>query len=1311
MVTKLSVRLVGALVVMIVTSLAVLQVPWVQSRIARSLAAALSEPGALEVRIKGMGGFLPFSIRVDELTCADSEGRWLTVSALRLDTIPSELWRGRIVLSLARAETLKLARFPLDDDTDEPKHMPAFLRALLVGELEVLDLRVGSGLLSPLRVDGDATDWDQVSWSPSAQVRAHGRYYFHSRSLNGEINLALGEIDGRLLGLALGLDEATVSAARLDVGVGGTLRRPRIRARLALDTLRLPVVSAEGIDAVLEAEPEPSEGVSSLGLTLTVETRGVIGSDEGWRGLLGDAPRLEARAVFEPRADRLVLHSARLSTGAAALAVHGRVENRHDLVLQAEAELTDLSVLGGLVSQQIEGRGELRASVEADLSSGVVNADATVALRDVYARAPILRALLGDRARAVGRVVRTATGELSIEGVELAAVGGEASGRARFNPDGQMVSAVVVAKIGDVSELAAAAGSDATGDLAVTATLEGPRDDLDIDVAVVTKALAIADSAAVSGRVGISAHRSLEAVVGDVSGLLFGGSTQASGHADFRWASEPGLELSNMRVDASGAHMSGALSVSLRDRLVAGELHASVPDLSLLAPVARFALAGSATLDAVLGVVDGRQMIDVSVVGEDIVAEPQTGTRVELARAQCDLRVSDALGEPVSRLNIQTSGGRLGDVSIDRASLEVSQGDRVWKVTGEVTGEYFDPFEIATSCLYESTDGGWRVVVEGLDGSVANARVALESATTITSDTDRVAIEGLDLAVAGGRISGDWDELSQPRPQGLIRIANIPLDIIRYFQPTLDVRGRVSGELKAQDRESSSSADVALASLWLDATELEVFRSQRGEATPLEARLELERYDTRLVARVKVDTGVGEGMALRASVPLLDVAGAHSIVVDRHGEIAARVEGQAELAGLLVLGEDAVSGELSVDLALSGTLDDPRLHGSTRVAAGRYASAVTGVAYRDIDLSASADGLRLRLDSLSASDGRKGRLRASGDLDLSADLSSPHYRLAVELNEVRIAKLDELEVRAGGALEMVGGGGVPKVSGRLDLAKAEVALPERLPPEIVTLEVVETNQLYKRSSRLGGSETSSPMPIELDVRVVADGRVFIRSRDFDSEWKGDVVVGGTTASPVLTGGLTLIRGDLDALGIRLKATRGRVGFSASDKIDPSVDVVAESSGNGITGRVVVSGRASNPVFSLESDPPLPPDEIASRLLFGDSPGQLSPAQSLQLAQALARLSGRGGADPLGWIRRTAGLDLLQINSGEEGADTSVVSLGKYIKRGVFVSINQGFASQSSTAHVAVDVTERIKVESEIGTNSTGSIGVTWGWDY
>ena len=92
---------------------------------------------------------------------------------------------------------------------------------------------------------------------------------------------------------------------------------------------------------------------------------------------------------------------------------------------------------------------------------------------------------------------------------------------------------------------------------------------------------------------------------------------------------------------------------------------------------------------------------------------------------------------------------------------------------------------------------------------------------------------------------------------------------------------------------------------------------------------------------------------------------------------------------------DALGGRLDMDMTLAGTLAAPRFAGDAHLAGGSYASADAGTVLREVNAVIAGDDARIRLQSLTAGDGDKGRLSASGTVTL---LGAESARLRGELN-------------------------------------------------------------------------------------------------------------------------------------------------------------------------------------------------------------------------------------------------------------------------------------------------------------------------
>ena len=89
------------------------------------------------------------------------------------------------------------------------------------------------------------------------------------------------------------------------------------------------------------------------------------------------------------------------------------------------------------------------------------------------------------------------------------------------------------------------------------------------------------------------------------------------------------------------------------------------------------------------------------------------------------------------------------------------------------------------------------------------------------------------------------------------------------------------------------------------------------------------------------------------------------------------------------------------------------------------------------------------------------------------------------------------------------------------------------------------------------------------------------------------------------------------------------------------------------------------------------------------------------------LDGGGGA--LDSARGSVGLDVLRINSGEDGATS--VTVGSNVADGVFVGAKQPIGSGSASVQVEVEVFDNITIDSEFGPDVGTSIGLNWKKDF
>ncbi len=287
--------------------------------------------------------------------------------------------------------------------------------------------------------------------------------------------------------------------------------------------------------------------------------------------------------------------------------------------------------------------------------------------------------------------------------------------------------------------------------------------------------------------------------------------------------------------------------------------------------------------------------------------------------------------------------------------------------------------------------------------------------------------------------------------------------------------------------------------------------------------------------------------------------------------------------------------------------------------------------------------------------------------------------------------------------------------------------PDRLPPSVTRLDIIEINSATGQQAPPSGPPPPREpvLPVALDITVELPGQVFVRGRGLDSEWRGKLAISGTSAQPIIAGSLETVRGNFSLLGKDFKLTNGTIAFSGDAKIDPALDIQAAATTADITATVQIGGVASAPTLKLSSTPELPQDEIISRVLFGKSVGQITPAQGVQIASAAASLAG-GGPGLLDKVRSSLGLDRFDFGSGttannaagnaSSNAATSslggtTVSAGKYVAEGVYVGVDQGASTGTSKGKVEIEIAPNVSVETDVGATGGNGIGLNWKLDY
>jgi len=411
---------------------------------------------------------------------------------------------------------------------------------------------------------------------------------------------------------------------------------------------------------------------------------------------------------------------------------------------------------------------------------------------------------------------------------------------------------------------------------------------------------------------------------------------------------------------------------------------------------------------------------------------------------------------------------------------------------------------------------------------------------------------------------------------------------VRLFLPELSpyttavVSGavRVVGEL--------SDIDHLLVDATVDRLDMRLFDYALRNARPI--RLALDRHSVRVT-----------DMRIVGQDTQVDIAGIANL---HDSTINVRANGDANLAVLQGFISDLrSSGTASLSGTLEGPLENPIASGALTLKNGRIRHFALPHALENLDGPIRFDSRGVTLDGLT------GRL-AGGDVKFGGRVDKDGYRpgrFDVTMNG------RDMRLR------------FPE--GMRSLVDADLTLQGTMESAVVSGLVAVKDAVYTQAFNTGASlfdfgeepqlapAAAAPerLPVRLDIRVNAPSTLQVQNRTVRLVANADLQLRGTIEWPVLLGSAEIVRGEALYEGKRFLITRGTVDFNNPTRIEPFLDIEAETRIRvpQETYRVTlrVTGPLAQPNVSFDSDPPLGEVEILA-LIFGD----VAPGANAELAQ-------------------------------------------------------------------------------------------------
>ena len=1300
----------------------------------RLLAWGLGKASGGQILVEGLSGTLPLRPRIARLELRDADGLWLAIDEAALDIAPRALLGGTLEAESLSARTLTLARLPSDDGEDSgPWRLPLPVRLDRVA-VERLDLSGWLPGAPPLALDGRAAGRGLADLEAELTLTAPGRpdrYRLELAAADGvyRLNADLRESPGgavaalaaasgvhappelrdwRLTGSAQGPWQDIALALLLDAGplqakADGHLDLETLTATglkvaaelpaMALTPAGLPPIAWRriGLSADLDgpwSAPRgrarlESEGLAVRDWSLARLTADLDGDRARLRlggelcGLAGPRPLPPSAATVPLRivGELALAEPARparltLSHPLLDLAAHGELTARSG---EATLSLPDLAALGAMLGQRLAGRARLELSGAA-AEAPRLRAQAELAL--TQAPGPTL-ALLGPAARLTLAVQSEGRGTWRIDQARLdaAQLGATVAGLAAseslalgWTLELRDLAALAPGWSGPVRAHGGLAGRAASPELLGALDLEpswsGPG----------------SRTAPLAGRLAgrFAAQPAEPSGALDLAGNWAG--QPASLHLRADRAPDGAMSLAIGDTRLAGFSASGRLRFAPGAALPEGELRLRIDRLADLAPLLPPRVAGpglAGTLDVRLAL--DRQRIEASAEGRGLTI----ADTLAIGSLALNGRVSDPLGRADTDATLRLDGlsaGRLGGgltlaARGPAAALDLSADAALATPAG--------PADLQLGARLDAP--ARRLALQRLEARAQGKPLRLLAPATLDLK-DGLAVDRLRLSLGNGKSPGTLELAGRlsPRLDASLEAARLPLDLLRLVPNVPPLAGTLGARLRL-----TGTADTPTGSVQAQIEGLRLVEGAGRAMPPAELRLTatLGRAATELDARAQVPGRADLRLRGRIAGPLANP-----------GTLSLRADGRADLAlldPLLAGGGRQLHGQATLDTAIAGTLAAPRLSGSLDLADGTLRDRTLGLSLSAIQGRVRLAGDTLSVERLTAQAGR-GTLSLQGRIGVLAPGIPVDLRL--EARNARPIQRDLVEIQGDADLRLAGQAtGRLELSGRTRFSRVDIRLPDRLPPEIATLEVRERGRRTHPLPAQPARASAGPLDLGLDLGVAAPRAVYVRGQGVDAELGGEVQIRGTLAQPSLSGGFNLLRGDYKLVGQTLRFTSGRIGFDGAAGFNANLDLEARVAAAGSTAILAVLGTVKSPRIVLRSEPELPQDEVLSRLLFGAASGRLSAVQAARLGIAAASLAGIGKGEGFGVLERARtglGLDRLSVDTDEKGG--AMLEGGRYLSEGVYLGARQGSRSGETQGVLRIEVTPQVRLEADVG---------------
>jgi len=1144
--------------------------------------------------------------------------------------------------------------------------LPALAASIFEGETKLSSI-------THLADNGDVQLQELSLLSHLARLDVHGIYHA-DKTLDFAASVNALPNDGETSRAG----NATIQKLAFESLVQGSVTAPKITAKLSAANANLPDVTLESLDGIFTATPDGdvTNEKTKIALEAKINAKGFQPADEALAQAIGGSASFLLQGAMDTKG-QAHFNTIEAKTPTVAIAYKGDL-GPHELKGNVNGEAKDLTQFAALSDVNLVGEAQFKASLDGEPQK-VMKLDLDVGLKHFKTHIEAVDGLFGESPTLKGNLL-TDNGKLTINRLafEAAHVSAQANGMAS--------STALDLKSNVRFPNLAKADSRLTGTAQIDTQISGSTQKPHIAIS------AALDQASALGRP--IPHLALDANIDDPANQLnvdinLDGMLDKSNAHGIVQITKQAESWSLRKLDVGIGSLALQGQGTFDDKGFArGDLSLTAPDLDVLSPLALMKLSGSLAFDAKASEDSGNQNLMINGDGKSLNAGDNSLHQFKIALNGHNLYGRPSLDGEASLDKANVAGQPISNL---RFTSKSDGHQSLLKLSGDGAG-----FAINADAALIAESAA-RLTLSHFSVQKNGTKIALARPADFIKSDNGVDIQHVLLGLNGGTFGVDGT--AGKKLSLAIDAHAIPLSVAIMAKPDLKLGGTLEAHAKIDGTPQAPTGPYSIAITHLTAPQM---ASANLPPLDVEANGTLEGRKTKVT--VKATIGRFGAITIAGTVPF-DPSG--SMDIEAKGKMDAALANATLGPSGRTLG-----GAISIDAKVHGTMLSPRVAGNVSFANGTFFDTLLGTRIDAINAKLVGDTSIIRFEQFSASTPNNGSLSATGQIKVDPAGGFPGS-FNLHGHDAQLAATSLMTTTADLAIDVSGAlARNPHIGGRVDITHMDVGIPDRLPSSLKPIDgITHVNakgvaaervaQLEKKDKAAAGTKGRQALfNANLDMTISAPNRIFLRGRGVDAELGGSLHVTGTTNDPRANGGFEMRRGKLAALGKTLTFTKGKLAFSGD--LVPELDFNAELKATSVTAEIAVTGPAATPVFTFSSSPELPQDEILSRVLFDKSSGSLSGFQALQLAQAAAQFSS-GGDSAMEKLRKSLGVDSLDVGTNSKGGPS--VGVSRAISDRVSVGVKTGATADQTGVSADVDITRHLRVQSDVRSNGSTSVGV------